>query len=326
MDEIPPLIQANKLSKYFGDTCALNEISFQINAGELFGFVGPDGAGKTTTLRLCAGILDISSGSLIVDGIDMDKSAETLKPRIGYMAQQFSLYRELSVQENLQFFAQIFNVSKQQYTQRSDYLLDFAGLSEFKDRRASKLSGGMQKKLALACTLIHEPKILLMDEPTTGVDPISRREFWEILTNLHIQGTTILVSTPYMDEADRCSQVGLMYQGQMLLQETPKKIRDLLPGDVIEIVPDDRLAAEDVLEQIPGVIEIQNYGERLHVIVDSGSQRIKKIKKSFRKNGLAIKDINITSPKMEEAFIHLIRDKVNQSSSSDPGAEEKSGN
>ncbi|NIP33153.1 ABC transporter ATP-binding protein, partial [Candidatus Saccharibacteria bacterium] len=147
---LPPLIDAKNLNKNFGKTCALNEISFQINEGELFGFVGPDGAGKTTTLRLLAGILDISSGTLVVDGVNMDKSAEALKPRIGYMAQQFSLYRELSVQENLQFFAQIFNVPKHLYIQRSENLLDFAGLSKFKDRRASKLSGGMQKKLALA--------------------------------------------------------------------------------------------------------------------------------------------------------------------------------
>ena len=183
-------------------------------ARRIIWLVGPDGAGKTTTLRLLAGLLEINEGSATILGFDLKEKAELIKPHVGYMAQQFSLYGELSVMENLQFFAELFDVSPNDITERTERLLTFAGLTEFKERRAANLSGGMQKKLALACTLIHQPEILLLDEPTTGVDPVSRREFWNILTDLHLQGTTILVSTPYMDEADRCSRVGLMYAGK----------------------------------------------------------------------------------------------------------------
>ncbi len=182
---------------------------------------GPDGAGKTTTLRLLAGLLDISGGSASVAGFDLQRQAEAIKPHVGYMAQQFSMYAELSVLENLRFFAEIFDVRRADLAARTERLLSFAGLSEFKDRRAGNLSGGMQKKLALACTLIHQPEILLLDEPTTGVDPISRREFWDILTELHLDGTTILVSTPYMDEAERCSQVGSDVRRAMVTCDYP---------------------------------------------------------------------------------------------------------
>lgn len=309
-----PLIKAKDLTKSFGRHTAIDNISFNIDQGELFGFVGPDGAGKTTLIRILAGLLEISSGDLIIDGIDIRKKPESIKQHIGYMAQQFSLYRELSVKENLQFFGQLFGVPRDVFDQRSDFLLDFAGLKQFENRRASKLSGGMQKKLALACTLIHQPKILLMDEPTTGVDPISRREFWDILTNLHIEGTTIIVSTPYMDEADRCSQVGLIYQGQLLLKDEPGNIRSMIDGDIIKVVADDRAATEIILRDIPGVAEIQNYGESIHLIVDNGKKRIKKIKRSMKNHDLKYSEISITSPKMEEAFIYLIRQKENASS------------
>ncbi len=208
------IIETDRLTRDFKSVRAVNELTLAIASGELFGLVGPDGAGKTTTLRLLAGLLDITEGEATILGFDLKSKAEDIKPHVGYMAQQFSLYGELSVVENLQFFAELFDVTSKDQRERTERLLSFAGLTEFRDRRAANLSGGMQKKLALACTLIHEPEILLLDEPTTGVDPVSRREFWNILTELHLQGTTIIVSTPYMDEADRCSRVGLMYAGQ----------------------------------------------------------------------------------------------------------------
>ena len=264
------IIETHRLTRDFKTVHAVNELTLSLASGELFGLVGPDGAGKTTTLRLLAGLLDISEGDATILGFDLKQNAEAIKPHIGYMAQQFSLYGELSVMENLQFFATLFDVSTKDFAERTERLLAFAGLTEFKSRRAANLSGGMQKKLALACTLIHQPEILLLDEPTTGVDPISRREFWNILTELHLQGTTILVSTPYMDEADRCSRVGLMYTGKLVECDSPLKIRQKLEGEIIEIQPGDWQKTLKVLTGLNGVREAQTYGESIHLLVDSG--------------------------------------------------------
>jgi ABC-2 type transport system ATP-binding protein len=186
-------------------------------------------------------------------------------------------------------------------------LLKFAGLTEFTDRRAAHLSGGMQKKLALACTLIHQPDILLLDEPTTGVDPISRREFWNILTDLHLEGTTILVSTPYMDEADRCSRVGLMYAGRLVICDSPKSIRDQIQADLVELYPQDWQTAHKLIETLPGVLEVQTYGESLHILVDSGKVRLPQIEEALSKHEIAYQSVRIAPTRMEEAFISLIR-------------------
>jgi ABC-2 type transport system ATP-binding protein len=307
MDAVEPIIWIEGLSRNFKKTRAVDGLDLSIAPGELFGLVGPDGAGKTTTLRLLAGLLDIGEGSLTILGHDMKSEAEAVKPYIGYMAQQFSLYAELSVLENLHFFAELFDVSAKDLAERTGRLMEFAGLTEFKHRRADNLSGGMQKKLALACTLIHQPDILLLDEPTTGVDPVSRREFWNILNELHIQGTTILVSTPYMDEADRCSRVGLLYAGKLVECDTPQNIRDRLEGDVIEVQPENWLKAREVLNGLKGMREVQTYGESLHLLVDSGKQRLPEVEKSLKKAGVRYRGIRIAPARMEEVFISLIR-------------------
>jgi ABC-2 type transport system ATP-binding protein len=302
-----PVIETRGLTRDFKKTRAVDALSMAIAPGELFGLVGPDGAGKTTILRLLAGLLNISEGVGTILGHDLQTQAEAIKPHVGYMAQQFSLYAELSVLENLRFFAELFDVSPRDLAERTERLLAFAGLSEFKGRRAAHLSGGMQKKLALACILIHQPEILLLDEPTTGVDPISRREFWNILTELHIQGTTIIVSTPYMDEADRCSRVGLMYAGKLIECDSPQHIRGQLEGDVIEVQPEDWQPALKRLGGLPGVREVQTYGESLHLLVDSGQQRLPEIEAALRGAGIGYRSIRIAPPRMEEAFISLMR-------------------
>ncbi len=302
-----PIIETRKLSRDFKKTRAVNALDLRIQPGELFGLVGPDGAGKTTILRLLAGLLTITEGSGTIAGYDLAKQSESIKAQIGYMAQAFSLYGKLSVMENLTFFAELYSVSANERAERTERLLTFAGLTEFKDRRAMHLSGGMQKKLALACTLIHEPPILLLDEPTTGVDPVSRREFWNILTDLHLAGTTIVVSTPYMDEADRCSRVGLIYAGEMVICDTPKNIRAQLPGDLIELFPVDWEPVLAFVRTQPGVMEVQTYGESLHLIVDSGEKRLTQIEKSLKKQGLGFRSARIAPVRMEEAFISLIQ-------------------
>jgi ABC-2 type transport system ATP-binding protein len=302
MDRSLPIIECKSLTRTFRQTRAVDSLDLSIRRGEIFGLVGPDGAGKTTTLRLLAGLLDISE-----DGYDLASHAETIKSFIGYMAQQFSLYSELTVRENLAFFADIFDVRGEVRRERVRRLMDFARLTKFEDRLAAHLSGGMQKKLALACTLIHEPKILLLDEPTTGVDPVSRREFWDILTDLYIAGTTIVISTPYMDEADRCSRVGLMYHGRLVICDEPRKIRRMVEGEVVELRPDDRRQTTEMIQDLPGVLEVQTYGETLHVFLDSVEERLPLIEETLKDAGIAYRGLRQAPARMEEAFISLIR-------------------
>ncbi len=307
MDGAINAVHTQGLTRKFGEALAVDGLDLTIPSGELFGLIGPDGAGKTTTLRLLAGLLAISQGDAWVEGYDLKAQPEAAKPRIGYMAQEFSLYAELSVQENLRFFAELYQVPHAQLAERMPRLLAFAGLTEFTARRAGHLSGGMQKKLALACTLIHEPPLLLLDEPTTGVDPISRREFWDILTTLHLAGTTILVSTPYMDEADRCTRVGLIYRGRLAACDAPRRIRGQLEGRVVHLRTPDWRAARDLLAGLPGVEEAQTYGEALHLLVDSAEQRLPEIRSALEGRGLSVVELRPAPARMEEAFITWIR-------------------
>lgn len=301
------IIETQGLSRDFGATHALDNLDLSIRAGEIFGLVGPDGAGKTTTIRLLAGLLNISSGSATVAGFDLKRKAEAIKPKIGYMAQQFSLYGDLSVEENLAFFADVYGVRGKQRRQRTERLLRFAQLTEFKQRRAVHLSGGMQKKLALACTLIHQPEVLLLDEPTTGVDPVSRREFWEILTELHLAGTTIVISTPYMDEAERCQRVGLLYDGRLMMCDEPRRIRSLTPGELIEFHAHDWQRAQQAVAGLPGVLEVQTYGDVMRVFLDSADRRLPSVEAALRQKGIGYSGLRQKLAGMEEAFVSLIR-------------------
>jgi ABC-2 type transport system ATP-binding protein len=315
-------IETHGLTRHFKKVVAVDQLSLSISHGEIFGLVGPDGAGKTTTIRLLCAIMNPTSGSAKVAGFDTVKEAEQIKRRIGYMAQRFNLYGDLSVMENLNFFADIFAVSGEARGERIAQLLAFARLTEFKDRRAAQLSGGMQKKLALACTLIHEPEILFLDEPTTGVDPVSRREFWDILSDLHLRGVTLFVSTPYMDEAERCSRVGLMFEGEMIVCDEPEKVKDLISGELIEIRPDDLRRARDIVAEMDGVLEIQTYGDLLHVFVDSVEKRLGEVESQLKGQGIVVSGLRQTRPRMEEAFISLIRKRIAEGRASNPVASE----
>jgi ABC-2 type transport system ATP-binding protein len=310
LDQSAPIIEMRGLSRRFGTVRAVEALDLTIYRGEIFGLVGPDGAGKTTTLRLLAAIMDPSAGTATVAGYSTVRQAEAIKRRIGYMAQQFSLYGDLSVWENLNFYADIFGVYGKERKGRIDRLLDFARLRPFRERRAINLSGGMQKKLALACTLIHQPEILLLDEPTLGVDPVSRREFWDILAELHIAGTTILVSTPYMDEAERCSRIGLLYQGRLMICDATDKVRAMVQGELLEFRPAGAEMARlgtKVLGETEGVLEIQTYGDLLHVFVDSLERREAEVVNRLAAAGVQYSGLRRTQPRMEEAFISLIK-------------------
>lgn len=319
------IIKTENLTKHFGKIIAVNGLSLEIRAGEIFGLVGPDGAGKTTTIRMLAAIMNPTAGRATIAGFDLRQQPERIKEHIGYMAQQFALYGDLSVLENLNFFADVYDVRGQRRKERIERLLNFARLTEFTNRRGGQLSGGMKKKLGLACALIHAPAILYLDEPTTGVDPVSRREFWDILASLHAEGTTILVNTPYMDEAERCSRVGLMYNGRLVERGTPNQIKALIPGELLEFKPilQSRAASNGdesgrvrgvgllrktnrVLDRQDGVLEVQTYGDLMHVFVDNVEQRRPQLETALAAEQIAMANYRQTMPRMEEAFISLI--------------------
>jgi len=301
------IVCAAQLARSFKKIAALREIDLCVQRGEVFGLLGPDGAGKTTLLRLLAAVMAPTSGRVTVAGHDSVKDAEKIRVHVGYLPQKFSLYGDLSVRENLEFYADIFGVHGAERERRFEQVLSFAHMSSIPDRRAKQLSGGMQKKLGLACTLVHRPDILLLDEPTTGVDPVSRREFWDLLTELHIQGTTIVVSTPYMDEAERCNRIGLLFKGQLIECGTPREIKALVKGQVVEFHPDRLEAARALLARQPGVLEIQVYGTLLHVFVEDANCVWPRLQAALSAAGIQLDNARLIHPRMEEAFISLIR-------------------
>ena len=301
------IIETENLTKRFKKVTAVDRLNLTIERGEIFGLVGPDGAGKTTTFRLLTAIMNPTEGRATVAGYDTVKEPEEIKKLIGYMPQRFSLYGDLSVMENLHFFADIFEVRGTERVERIRTLLHFSRLEEFQGRRADHLSGGMQKKLALACTLVHKPQILFLDEPTTGVDPISRREFWDILSNLHLEGVTLLVSTPYMDEAERCSRVGLMFEGKMIVCDEPEKVKGLVRGEVIELRPQPLPKAWEIIEGWEGALDVLVYGGLLHVFVEDGERGMRQLETLLASHGVSVEGVRQIRPRMEEAFISLIR-------------------
>jgi len=321
-DEQVHIIETENLTKRFKHVTAVDGLDLAVESGEVFGLVGPDGAGKTTTIRMLCAIMDPSEGSARVAGFDTVADSESIKRRIGYMAQRFNLYGDLSVVENLDFFADVFQVRGKVRRERKERLLQFARLTEFRKRRAAHLSGGMQKKLALACTLIHQPEIIFLDEPTTGVDPVSRREFWDILTDLHLQGITIFVSTPYMDEAERCSRVGLMYEGRIIVCDAPEQIKKLVSGELLEVRPSNLRRAEAVITAQDGVLEAQTYGDLLHVFVDSVAARQAALQEALAREGVEVLSMRQTRPRMEEAFISLVRKQMQENGAADGAADE----
>ncbi len=306
------IIQTDNLTRKFKNAVAVNSLNLAIRQGEIFGLVGPDGAGKTTTIRLLVAIMDPTEGQATVAGFDTVEQAEEIKKRIGYMAQRFNLYGDLTVLENLNFFADVFGVRGDERQERIERLLAFARLTEFTKRRATHLSGGMQKKLALACTLVHKPEIIFLDEPTTGVDPVSRREFWDILTELHLEGVTLFVSTPYMDEAERCARVGLMFEGKIIVCDVPERIKRMVAGELLELRLTNLRAAQEVIARLPGVLEVQTYGDLLHIFVDDVALRQSQLEAALAAEKVEVVSLRQTRPRMEEAFISLIRKRLEE--------------
>ncbi len=299
-------IEAQQLVKRFGKVEAVRGIDLDVAPGEIYGLIGPDGAGKTTTIRMLAAVMKPTSGAARISGFDTRREAERLRLQIGYMAQRFTLYGDLSVRENIDFYADIFGVRGDDRESRILRLLQFARLEQFQDRAAEVLSGGMKKKLGLACALIHNPQVLFLDEPTNGVDPISRREFWDILSELHIRGVTIFVSTAYMDEAERCSRIGLIYQGKIISEGPPASLRQMVKDDLLAVQASDLPAAETIIRKLDGVHEVQIYGDRLHVFVDDSPECSAQIEAALKAGGLSGIEIYTAVPRLEEAFISMV--------------------
>ncbi len=297
------IIKIKDLKKSYDDVEAVCGVTYEVGKGEMFGLVGPDGAGKTTTIRILCGLLNPDSGEALTFDKNITKNRKEIQDQIGYLSQKFSLYGDLTVDENIEFFADIHGVKN--YEGRRNELLEFTRLTAFRERLADNLSGGMKQKLALACSLIHRPKILYLDEPTTGVDPVSRRDFWKILSSLLKEEITIFMTTPYLDEAERCNRVALMNKGKIISLDTPKKIKASIDREVIEIVCNNAREAQKLIKENTKN-EVQMFGDRVNVMVGSYETEYKSLEELLKKNGIDIISHRQVPASLENVFIYLV--------------------
>ena len=303
-------IELTNVVKRYGPVEALRGVSLTVERGEMFGLIGPDGAGKTTAIRAMCGLLHVEGGAIRVLGKDPVKQHRDVTASIGYLSQRFSLYGDLSIDENIAFFAQIHGVHD--YDDRRNRLLEMTQLTRFRGRLADQLSGGMKQKLALACTLVHEPEVILLDEPTTGVDPVSRREFWKLLSQFLASGITIVMSTPYLDEAERCARIALLHEGQVLALDQPGRLRSSLGGTVFEVVVAEPRRARDILAPIPEIAGVQVFGDRLHVWMDGAdaSQAERRLGQIAGHAVIGATQIRRIVPSLEDVFISKVANRT----------------
>jgi ABC-2 type transport system ATP-binding protein len=308
-------VRVERLSKRFGAVPALHGVGFSVGRGEVFGLVGPDGAGKTTVMRMLAGVMAPDEGSIEVEGTDVVARPEEVRQRISYMPQRFALYEDLTVDENIRFYADVFEVPRRLREERAARLLAASGMSAFRTRLAGQLSGGMKQKLGLTCALIHTPRLLLLDEPTTGVDPVSRREFWQILYGLREEGVTILISTAYLDEAERCTRLALLHRGELRYCDTPDALRKLLPGAMVVIPSEEPARVRDGVARAAGVSAVRVVGDGVRALVDDPARRVPEIEQALRalpgKHGPAA----VSEASIEDVFVALLQN--------DPPGDEK---
>lgn len=301
-----PAIRVAGLTKRFGAVTAIDDVSFTVSQGELFGLIGPDGAGKTTMLRILAGVMAADAGLVRVEDVDVVAHPEEVRERISYMPQRFGLYEDLSVDENIRFFAEVFAVPRRLREERAARLLAASGMLRFRRHLAGYLSGGMKQKLGLTCSLVHAPRIVLLDEPTTGVDPVSRREFWQILYGLRAEGVCIVISTAYLDEADRCDRLALMHDGAVLYCESPQALRARMPGAMVEINTPDARSARDSLASVPGVRGVLMVGDGVHVHVDDARRRIPELESALAQKGVEHSPAREVLASIEDLFVALL--------------------
>ena len=295
------------LEKRFGSFIAVNRVSFEVSKGEIFGFLGPNGAGKSTTIRMLCGILMPSGGTGTVAGFDVRTEAEQIKAHIGYMSQKFSLYEDLTVEENIDFYSGIYRITPEKKKERKEWVIEMAGLKEHRQSRTAILSGGWKQRLALGCAILHEPPIIFLDEPTSGVDPISRRQFWNLIYELSGKGVTVFVTTHYMDEAEYCDRIGLIYRGELTAIGTPEVLKtELMQEDVLEIACDRPKDAMGEIEKLPGIREVALFGKGLHVVAVDGEAAIAAIRSILGERGYQVEHIEKIVPSLEDVFVSLI--------------------
>jgi drug efflux transport system ATP-binding protein len=301
------------LGRRFGDFRAVKDVTFEVAKGEIFGFLGPNGAGKSTTIRMLCGILAPTEGEGVAAGFDVRTQAEQIKANIGYMSQKFSLYEDLTVEENIDFYSGIYRIPAEKKQERKEWALQMAGLVEHRSMRAGLLSGGWKQRLSLGCAILHEPPVIFLDEPTSGVDPISRRQFWDLIYELSGKGVTVFVTTHYMDEAEYCDRIGLIYRGELIAMGTPESLkRDTMQEDVLEIHCDRPSDAMELIERLDSVKEAALFGKGLHVVVTGADEGAREIRNLLSEEGLAIARLETITPSMEDVFVSLIeaRDKL----------------
>jgi ABC-2 type transport system ATP-binding protein len=298
-------VDFSAVTKAYGVVKALDSVSFSVSRGEMFGLIGPDGAGKTTAIRVACGLLRADTGTVRIFGHDPVREHARITSAVGYLSQRFSLYGDLTIDENIAFFAEIHGVAD--YAAARTRLLEMTQLTRFRDRRADRLSGGMKQKLALACTLVHEPDILLLDEPTTGVDPVARREFWKLLSEFAARGLTILMATPYLDEAERCGRVLLLHAGRVLAAGAPAALQASFPGRLLEVVIDaDRLPL-DAIRRAEGITDAQGFGGRAHVTIETDATRAEQaIRAAVESQGASVVSVRAITPTLEDVFISML--------------------
>ena len=300
-------IEATDLTKSFGALTAVRRLNLEVNSGEIFGLVGPDASGKTTTLRMLCGILPPDDGGARVAGCDIRSETELLREKIGYLPQRFGLYGDLTVLENIHFYADLYQVSRKKRGERIERLLRFANLTPFGKRKAQDLSGGMKQKLGLICALIHTPQVLFLDEPTTGVDPLSRRDFWVILYDLLKEGVTILFSTSYLDEAERCSRIALIYEGEILIADTPSAVKSQVQGTILELRTENLQRGMKILGGINIIRNLVLSGDKIHVLVDDSEEARRVIAETLKVEEMGVFDLVPVRPSLEDAFISIVR-------------------
>jgi ABC-2 type transport system ATP-binding protein len=306
---VEPAILAEHLVRRFGQVTAVNDVSFRVEQGEIFGFLGPNGSGKTTVIKMLTGLLPLSSGTARVEGLDVRVDSEVVRERIGYMSQNYSLYQDLTVAENLQFYGRIYSLDPARLKRRIEEIVQLNGLAPYMNRLSAQLSGGWKQRLALGCAMLHEPKLLFLDEPTAGIDPVARRQLWDLLFELSGHGITFFVTTHYMDEAERCSHVAYIYYGRLIADGTPNSLRELPdvqpPGTLrIEITTPEVTRALRFVRQIPGVRSATIFGQSIHALIDDHCD-LHDLREQLLKNGIAVAEIRPLAPSLEDVFVEL---------------------
>ena len=293
------------LTKRFKDFIAVDKVSFAVSPGEVFGFLGPNGAGKTTTIRMLCGILPPTAGRALVGGVDVAAEPERIRSSIGYMSQRFSLYTDLTVRENLTLYAGIYDIPERGVKKRFKEVMEMSALTGKEESMVEDLPTGWRQRLALGCAVLHQPEILFLDEPTSGVDPAARQAFWELIYQLSSQGTAVLVSTHYMDEAEQCHRIGMIFDGKLVAVDTPTLLKEKIPGKVYELEAEDTIRATEILRQTPGIAEVSPFGRRLHILTEADAPPQGKIRKILAGAGISVSALGGVSPRLEDVFIYL---------------------